>query len=506
MSTRKKIILNTLITYLRSIFAAFAGIFTTRWVISSLGDDYYGLYGLVGSVLIFITFINNVLAGSVSRFFAYEIGKKEKGELIKWFNAAIRVHIIIPIVLMVVGVVLGTISIRYWFNIDPKDIDIACIVFYISLISAGVAMMLAPYKGMLLANQDISQQSLIEIVQTIVHIILMYVLLSVPKHQLLTYSLFMAFETIIFQCIIAWRARCLYSDARVKSYKITELKSYIKSVLMFSVWKSLVGFGNMIFSQGQSIVLNLFFATKLNASYAIATNVSSQSNTLSNALMMAIAPEIISRKGAGTHEAMISLSLKACVYSTFLVAFLAVPLFIDIDNILTMWLTTPPPYTGILCQFILISILVDKLTLGIDSAINACGDIKKYQIYTGLAYITGVICTLLLLFISRNPAMIGVSLLITQVFIGLIRLYFGNKLANLNVVEWMRSVMLPMFLIVSTVFILTFICLNVVSVNGIVRFLLIGSITSVLFILFGWFWVFDKAIKDKIISKLKCLW
>ena len=505
MSIRRRIVLNTLITYLRSLIAALAGIFTTRWVLNSLGAEDYGLYGLVGSILIFITFLNNVLAGSVSRFFAFEIGKKQEGELLKWFNAAVRVHLVLPIALMIFGLIVGTIAIRYWFNINANDINIACIVFYISLISACVSMILAPYKGMLLANQDISQQSLIEIGQTIVHIILMYILMYIPKHQLIIYASFMAIETIVFQLLIAWRARTLYLDARIKSYTFNELKEYIKNVLMFSVWKSLLGFGNMIFTQGQSVILNLFFGTKLNASYSLATNVSSQSNTLSNSLMMAIAPEIISRKGAGCHQAMLSLSLKTCKYSTFLVALLAVPLYLDIDNILDLWLETPPPYTSVLCQYILISILIDKLTIGVDSVINACGDIKRYQIYTGLAYIMGVGGTLLLLYLFRNPTMLGISILLTYLLIGSIRVYFGRRLAGLNIREWTTTVLFPMLLIISGVMLLTILLINFITVSSFLRFVLVGASTSILFLIFGWYFVFDKMFKDKIISKLNNL-
>ena len=91
MASKKVIILNTAFTYLRTILAALVGLFTARWVLNSLGESDYGLYGLVGSILIFITFLNNVLAGSVARYFAYTIGKKDEEELNKWFNASILI-------------------------------------------------------------------------------------------------------------------------------------------------------------------------------------------------------------------------------------------------------------------------------------------------------------------------------------------------------------------------------------------------------------------------------
>ena len=503
MCAVNRIILNTGITYLRTSFAAIVGLFTARWVLLSLGEDAYGLYGLVGSILVFITFLNNVLAGAVSRYFAYSIGQKNSEVLNTWFNAAIRIHVFVPLILLAAGSVLGLFAIRYWLNIDSNDVNVAIKVFYVSLTASTVTMMTAPFKGLLLAKQDIAQQSVIEILQSFAHLLLMYILLTkVRNNQLIIYALMMASETIIFQLLIASRAVTLYGEIKIIRYPWYKLKSYVNELLAFSGWKSLMGFGQIAYNQGLAVILNVFFGTRMNASYSIASNLSAQSSTVSNSLMMAITPEIITRKGAGMHENMKSLSLKACRYSSYLVILIALPLFLDVDNILTMWLKDPPQYTDVLCRFILVSLFIDKIASGQESAVNACGKIKWFQISIALSYVVSVLSAYILLCVFRNPMVVGWSFLICSILNTFIRLYFGQSIADVKIKDWSVHVFVPLFASVLPVAVLSYMLMSLMPSEGFTRLVLIVMSTSVLFLITGWIFILDSTLKIKILNRI----
>ena len=503
MASKKVIILNTAFTYLRTILAALVGLFTARWVLNSLGESDYGLYGLVGSILIFITFLNNVLAGSVARYFAYTIGKKDEEELNKWFNASILIHIVVPLFLIIIGLVFGTIAIRYWFNIENTKVDTACVVFYISIVSAGVTMMLAPFKGLLLAKQDIRVQSIIEMGQSIIHLLLMFVLTLISSSQLLLiYSLMMAGETVLFNGITAAKAKKMYSEIQFKRFRWQDIKPYVQEILVFSSWKSLVGFGNICYTQGQAIVLNFFFGTKINAAYSVASNLSAQSSSISSAMMMAITPEITTREGAGSHDAMVSLSLKASKYSVWLMSIIAIPLFIEVDNLLELWLKNPPGYANILCQAILISMIVEKLAIGNESAINACGRIKNFQIAYGIISIAGVFVTYHLLIIVHNPIMVGISIILCQLLIMLIRLYYGWQSADIKIMDWLRSVAIPCVVTLVITYAIGKTISTLINISALGNLLSTTIVTTLSLLLMGWFLVVDESIKHRIISKI----
>ena len=52
-------------------------LFSACWVLEALGQSDFGLYGVVGSVILIITFLNGGLSVGVGRFYAYSIGRKD---------------------------------------------------------------------------------------------------------------------------------------------------------------------------------------------------------------------------------------------------------------------------------------------------------------------------------------------------------------------------------------------------------------------------------------------
>lgn len=81
MSPNRRIVLNIVATYGRSLYALVLGLFTARWALMALGQVDYGLYGVVGGLTAFIAFFNGLLVTAVGRFYAVSVGEAQvKGE------------------------------------------------------------------------------------------------------------------------------------------------------------------------------------------------------------------------------------------------------------------------------------------------------------------------------------------------------------------------------------------------------------------------------------------
>lgn len=99
MTANKRIFLNVIATYGRSLFGLACGLFSARWVLEALGKEDFGLYGVVGALAIFIAFINMMLSRALGRYYAFSIGEAKKAEdegraadglenCRRWFNTA----------------------------------------------------------------------------------------------------------------------------------------------------------------------------------------------------------------------------------------------------------------------------------------------------------------------------------------------------------------------------------------------------------------------------------
>ena len=119
MTPNQRIILNTIASYARTLIGIFCGIFSTRWVLMALGNESFGLFGVVGSLVLFVSFLNIQFSSALSRFYAFSIGKANTSidksvaldECRNWFTTGFMIHTILPLFLIMVGYPLGRMAI-----------------------------------------------------------------------------------------------------------------------------------------------------------------------------------------------------------------------------------------------------------------------------------------------------------------------------------------------------------------------------------------------------------
>jgi hypothetical protein len=75
--TFTRIFHNTITTYTRSVFAAALALFSNRWELKALGQTDFGIFSVVGSLIIFTFFLNTVMVASVGLHYAYALGQDE---------------------------------------------------------------------------------------------------------------------------------------------------------------------------------------------------------------------------------------------------------------------------------------------------------------------------------------------------------------------------------------------------------------------------------------------
>ena len=79
----RKIAKNTLILYVRMLVLMLVGLYTSRVVLSALGENDFGIYDVVGGVVAMFTIISGSLNSAISRFITFEMGKSDPMRLNK---------------------------------------------------------------------------------------------------------------------------------------------------------------------------------------------------------------------------------------------------------------------------------------------------------------------------------------------------------------------------------------------------------------------------------------
>ena len=109
MTENRRIFWNIVFTYGRSLLFIVGSLFISRWVLMALGEVDFGLFSVIGGLVVFIQFFNNVLAGATARFYAFSIGASKTNittqgleECRKWFNTALTIHTLLPLFLIAI--------------------------------------------------------------------------------------------------------------------------------------------------------------------------------------------------------------------------------------------------------------------------------------------------------------------------------------------------------------------------------------------------------------------
>ena len=151
------------------------------------------------------------------------------------------------------------------------------------------------------------------------------------------------------------------------------------------------------------------------------------------------------------------LLFRSTRFSYYLLLLLSLPIILNIDYILSLWLVKVPKHTAVFCQLILISSLTMTLSNLLAQVARAYGKIRKYQSWVSFFLLLNFPLSYLVIKLGGSPessmfvylgvslVLIIVRLIIVKPMINLsIRSYFSDVLVRVGMVS-IVSLVLPGF-------------------------------------------------------------
>lgn len=90
----KRIAKNTLLLYFRLFLTMGVSLFTSRVVLNVLGVENYGIYNVVGGVVVMFSLFTGSLSAAISRFLTYELGRGDKEKLSLVFSTSVNIQVV----------------------------------------------------------------------------------------------------------------------------------------------------------------------------------------------------------------------------------------------------------------------------------------------------------------------------------------------------------------------------------------------------------------------------
>lgn len=275
----------------------------------------------------------------------------------------------------------------------------------------------------------------------------------------------------------------------------------------FAGWQFFGTGSYMLMTQGVNILLNFFFGPIVNAARGVAVQVDGVVQQFVNNFTTAINPQITKSYAAGNKEYMFQLIYSGAKYSFFLVLFFAVPIMLEANYILELWLKNVPEHTDSFLRLIIAIDLLYVLSNTMMTAMTATGDIKKYQIIVGGTgmLVFPIACVCFYLGLPAETAFI-IQFLIFVVQL-IYRIFLLHQMIGLPIWEFVQKVIVKAVVVALLAFVIPT-CFHYILPFGEFIRLVVVCIASVISTILS-IYVFGLSmpekifIKDKIMNKIK---
>ena len=503
ISSNRTIAKNTILLYGRMVFTMLVSLYTTRVILSTLGVIDDGIYNVVGGVVGMFTFLRGTLSGATSRFITFELGRDDKERLHHTFSAALMVHIILAVALVVVLETAGLWYVNHKLNVPADRLSAAKVVYHLSVVSILFSVTQVPYSASIIAHEKMGVFAYISILEAVLKLVICYALVVSPFDKLVTYAALVLIVTIGIQLI--YRVYCIRHFEECHMTKVIQ-SSIIKPILTFSGWDLFGTFSNMARDQGVDLILNYFFGPAINSAAGKAGTICNAVNGLANNFLTAIKPPIVKAYSMGKIRKMEDLMIDASKYSYVCLMLFAAPFFFESKFVIDLWLKNPPAYAEVFCSVDLGLVVLSSMFLPLVYAIHASGKIRFMSIVNGAIWFTVVPITYYMLKAGGAPIVPYVVKYGLLVFVVISNFYSTKR----NIPEfdrglYLKKAFLPSIISATMVMGTTYTVFCFFPGPSWWRFLSVCVTSTVTLGLSSLFIVFDKHIREAAIAKFKSL-
>lgn len=442
MSVANRVIKNTIWLYMKVGVQLLTTLLATRIVLNTLGASDFGIFNIVGGAIAMLGFLNASMAIATQRFMSYSEGEGNTEKQKEIFNVSILMHLAIALIMILTLVILGFVFFNGVLSI-PSGRENAAYCVYASLIVSTVFTIISvPYDAVINARENMRFYAIIGMIQAVLKLLIAFACVYVTYDKLITYGILMAFIPGINLVIIASYCHKKYDECVFDVRKYYD-KGVLKEMTQFAGWNFLGISSSMVGNYSQNIILNHFFGVLVNAAMGVVAQLCGQFMVLTKNMMMAVNPVITKLAGSNKGKEMLDWSFTSCRFSYLLLAWIAIPFYFEADYVLRIWLDNVPEWTVIFLKLQLIRTLLEQLSLGMNTALNAQNRIKKLNIQSAYLFAIAIVVVCLLFHFGNPPYVLFIVMITLVIVQTLLKLQLCHKYIEMDYVSYLRSVFIP---------------------------------------------------------------
>lgn len=442
MTQTKRLVVNTVAQYIKTIFNVLLGLYATRLVLLNLGVSDFGIFNLIAGVIAFLAFISSALANATQRFLSYYFDQKRPLKIKTVFTNSLFIHVVFGILMLVVVEIIGLFLWDGFLVIPVERIQTAQLVYHITAFVLFLSFITTPYRALCITHENFIGISLLDMLNAILKFGAALLLFWISFDHLAVYSWGILGATLIYSFSFFALCHVKYSEVKALKWHFISIKE-CKVLTQFMGWSIYSQACIVGRTQGLAILLNRALGTIINASYGLALQVNGSIRFLSQSLVNAISPQIIKAEGVHNRTRVIELSQKASKFAFLLLAIVVVPTWFEMPFLLKLWLHEVPEGAILFCRMMLLATLIDQLSLPLKIVNSATGRIRNFVLMIDTVKLLTLLISAVLLHLGYSYNSVMWVFVAIETFCSLERIIYMYFDIHLSIINYFRKVILP---------------------------------------------------------------
>lgn len=455
MSVADRVVKNTIWLYVKVGVQLFTTLLATRIVLNTLGASDFGIFNIVGGAIAMLGFLNTSMAVATQRFMSYSEGEGNAERQKEIFNVSILMHLSIAAIIILALIILGFVFFNGILSIPLGRENAAYFVYASLIVSTVFTIISVPYDAVINAHENMRFYALVGIFQAVLKLLVAFACFYVTYDKLITYGILMSCIPGISLIIMLSYCHKKYDECIINIRKYFN-KEVLREMTNFAGWNFLGISSSMIGNYSQNIILNHFFGVLVNAAMGIIVQLCGQLMVLTNNMMKAVNPVITKLAGSKKEKEMLHWSFTSCRFSYLLLAWIAIPFCFESNYLLRIWLKNVPEWTVIFIRLQLIRTLLEQLSMGMNTALNAQNKIKELNVQFSFLFFVALVVICYLFYLGYPPYMLFVTMIVLVVVQTFLKLQLCHKYIGMDYMSFFKDVFLPSVLLTTAMVLVGF--------------------------------------------------
>lgn len=499
-SNNKRIVKNSVLLALRMVIITFISIFTTRFLLRNLGVEDFGVYNVTLGIVSMCSFLGPALSNAIQRYYNFELGKNGDAGATRVLNTGIIIQFGIVVILVLI---CETIGLWYVNNklVVPEGREMAALwVYQLSVLAFSISLLQIPFVAAILAHERMNFYAIVNILDAVLKLGIAIAISYASFDRLIFYGVLLILVNIMSAILYIGFASRHFDEVKI-SMRLD--KALLRGMTSFTGWNLFETIARIFKDQGCNLLLNFYYGPVLNAARGVANQVSYGVSSIVESTIMASRPQMVKSYAQGNDKRALEMFYTLSKCTVFLIFIVSLPIFLEIDYILKIWLGGEvPQYANLFIRLSILIALVDKLASPVTAIIHATGKVKRYHINSGVINLLVLPLAWAMLSFGCGASSVYWATLIFAVVAQIVFLFIVRRLLPFSIRRYLNEVG-ARFLIVLLISVVAPYFIMTTMEEGLLRLLLVLAVAVLVSLISIIILGLNKSERDLMISLIR---